>query len=145
MIDLFPLARLMLHALPPEAAHRATIAALKAGLGPVARTADDPILRMRLWDRDFANPIGLAAGFDKDAEVVDAMLRLGLGFVEIGGVTPLPQPGNPRPRLFRLPAQGAMINRLGLNSQGLAAVRARLARRAASDRRARSAARCRKA
>jgi dihydroorotate dehydrogenase len=80
--------------------------------------------------RSFPNPVGLAAGFDKGADVPDAMLRLGFGFVEVGGVTPLPQPGNPRPRLFRLPRDGAVINRYGLNSEGLDAVRKKLARRA---------------
>ncbi|MEE8271352.1 MAG: quinone-dependent dihydroorotate dehydrogenase [Alphaproteobacteria bacterium] len=129
MPDLFPLARPLLHALPPEAAHRLTLLALKAGLAPRARGPADPLLKTRLWGRDFANPIGLAAGFDKDGEVFDAMLRIGFGFVEVGGVTPEPQAGNPRPRVFRLPDQGAMINRLGLNSHGLAALRANLQRR----------------
>ena len=80
---------------------------------------DPPILRQRLWGRDFPNPIGIAAGFDKDARVPDALLRLGFGFVEIGTVTPRPQPGNPKPRVFRLEADGALINRLGFNSGGL--------------------------
>ncbi len=137
MIDRFALARPLLHALPPETAHRMALWALRAGIAPSERAADDPILAIRLWGLDFANPLGLAAGFDKNAEAVDPALRLGFGFVEIGGVTPRPQPGNPKPRLFRLPAQQALINRMGLNSQGLEAVAARLARRAADPHRVR--------
>lgn len=89
--------------------------------------ADADLLRTRVWGRDFANPIGLAAGFDKHAECPDALARLGFGFVEVGGVTPKPQPGNPRPRVFRLEEDGAVINRFGLNSDGVAAVAERLA------------------
>ena len=85
-----------------------------------------------MWGRDFPNPVGLAAGFDKHAEVPDALLGQGFGFVEIGGVTPLPQPGNPRPRVFRLTEDGAVINRMGFNSDGLDVVRGRLAARARS-------------
>lgn len=118
----------MLHALPPETAHRLTLLALKSGLAPRQAAADDPVLHTRIWDRDFSNPIGMAAGFDKDAVAVAPLLRLGFGFVEIGGVTPRPQPGNARPRLFRLPGQGALINRLGLNSAGMSAVAANLGR-----------------
>jgi dihydroorotate dehydrogenase len=123
---LFALAAPVLKALPPETAHRATITALKLGLGPPAAEPDDPVLAVTLWGRHFANPIGLAAGFDKDAEVVDPMLRLGFGFVEIGSVTPRAQPGNPRPRAFRLPDQQALINRYGFNNHGHAAAVARL-------------------
>ena len=91
---------------------------------------DDSRLKVRAFGLNFPNPVGLAAGFDKNAEVPDALLRLGFGFVEVGGVTPRPQPGNPRPRLFRLDADGGVINRLGLNSHGAAAVLRRLAARA---------------
>lgn len=126
MSRLFALAAPVLKALPPETAHRATITALKLGLGPIVREPDDPVLAVTLWGRRFANPIGLAAGFDKDAEVVDPMLRLGFGFVEIGSVTPRAQPGNPRPRAFRLPDQQALINRYGFNNRGHAAAVARL-------------------
>lgn len=126
MSRLFALAAPVLKALPPETAHRATITALKLGLGPAASGPDDPVLAVTLWGRDFANPIGLAAGFDKDAEVVDPMLRLGFGFVEVGSVTPRAQPGNPRPRAFRLPDQQALINRYGFNNRGHAAAVARL-------------------
>jgi len=118
----------MFRLLPPEAAHRLTIGALKLGLGPADRAADDPILACRVFGLDFANPVGLAAGFDKDAEVMAPVLDLGFGFVEVGSITPRPQPGNPRPRLFRLAEDGAVINRLGFNSGGLEAARARLAR-----------------
>jgi len=129
MTALFDLALPVLRALPPEAAHRATIGVLRAGLAPRRQMPDAPSLRIKLWGRDFPNPVGLAAGFDKDAEVPDAMLRFGFGFVEIGTVTPRPQPGNPRPRLFRLVEDAALINRLGFNSQGLPAAVTRLARR----------------
>src|SRR3990172_8014853 len=104
----------ILRLLPPESAHRLTLRAL-AWIPLPAPTADDPILGIRLWGRDFPNPVGLAAGFDKDAEVHDAALRLGFGFVEVGTITPRPQPGNPRPRLFRLPADEAAVNPPGLN------------------------------
>jgi dihydroorotate dehydrogenase len=92
--------------------------------------ADPPSLAVRIWGRSLANPIGLAAGFDKNAEVADAMLRLGFGLVEIGSVTPRPQDGNPRPRLFRLSEDRGVINRMGFPGQGLEAARARLASRA---------------
>lgn len=131
MIDLYAIARPLLGCLPPEAAHRATIAALRLGLVPAA-AADDPALVLRLWGMSFPNPIGMAAGFDKNAEVPDALLRLGFGFVEVGTVTPRPQPGNPKPRIFRLAEDEAVINRLGFNSEGMAVARARLARRARS-------------
>jgi len=114
--------------LSPERAHEVTLRLLEAGLGPRGRK-DDRILATRLWDIDFPNPIGLAAGFDKDARVPDAMLRLGFGFVEIGSVTPRPQEGNPRPRLFRLAADRAVINRMGFNNRGLAHAAQRLAAR----------------
>jgi len=111
--------RPLLHLLPPETAHCAAIWTLKNGLAGRANEADDPLLATRVWHLSFPNPIGLAAGFDKDAEVMDAMLALGFGFVEAGSVTPLPQPGNPRPRLFRLDEDRAVINRFGFNSKGL--------------------------
>lgn len=110
----------MLRMLPPEAAHRATIRALAWGMGPRDRVADDPVLATSVWGLDFRNPVGLSAGFDKGAEVPDAMLAAGFGFVEAGTVTPLPQPGNPKPRMFRLSADNAAINRLGFNGTGLA-------------------------
>jgi len=128
MIDLFPIARPLLHAMDPERAHRLTLLGLKAGLGPRVAKADPPSLGVDLWGKHFANPIGLAAGFDKDAEVIGPMLRIGLGFVEVGSVTPQPQDGNPKPRILRWPDQGALINRIGFSNQGLDAAAARLSR-----------------
>ena len=122
----YRLVRPWLHMLDPETAHHAAIWALKRGLAAASRDAEDPLLATRVWDLAFANPIGLAAGFDKDAEVIDAMLALGFGFVEAGTVTPLPQPGNPRPRLFRLDEDMGVINRFGFNSNGLAAFAGKL-------------------
>lgn len=113
----------------PETAHAVTLYALKHGLVPRPRRSPDAILAQDLWGLHFPNPVGLAAGFDKNAEVADVMLRLGFGFVEIGSVTPRPQPGNPRPRVFRLPDEEAIINRLGFNSEGAEAVAGRLERR----------------
>ena len=126
MAGLYALLRPLLRALPPETAHELTLRALAAGLGGGSRGADPPVLAQRLWGRDFPNPIGIAAGFDKDARVPDALLRLGFGFVEAGTVTPRPQPGNARPRVFRLEADRALINRMGFNSGGLDGVAARL-------------------
>jgi len=117
----------LLHALPPEAAHRTTIAALRLGVVVGDRDPPDPVLESRLWGRSFVNPIGLAAGFDKHAEAIDPLLRLGFGCVEIGSVTPRPQEGNPRPRLFRLAEDRGVINRMGFPGQGLDAARSRLA------------------
>jgi len=113
--------------LDPEDAHGVAIAALKAGLGPRAE-ARDPTLAVDLAGLALPNAVGLAAGFDKNAEVGPAMLAAGFGFVECGTVTPLPQPGNPRPRLFRLTEDRAVINRLGFNNAGLEAFAANLAR-----------------
>jgi dihydroorotate dehydrogenase len=115
---MFRTLRPLFFALDPETAHKATLAALRTGLVPAA-AADDPILRTTLAGLDLPNPVGLAAGFDKDVEVPDAMLRLGFGFVECGSVTPRPQDGNPRPRLFRLAEDAAVINRMGFNNRGL--------------------------
>src|SRR5690606_1926548 len=108
---------------------RLTILALKWGLYPRSPGRDDPRLAVDVLGLHFANPLGLAAGFDKNGEVPDAMLAMGMGFTEIGTVTPVAQAGNPRPRLFRLPGDGAVINRMGFNNDGLGAVRARLTRR----------------
>jgi dihydroorotate dehydrogenase len=123
------LARPLLNALDPEDAHAVAVAALK--FAPLPRAArDDRRLAVRALGLNFPNPVGVAAGFDKNAEVPDALLRLGFGFVEVGTITPLPQAGNPRPRVFRLEADGGVINRLGFNSQGADAVLKRLAARA---------------
>lgn len=129
MVVPYALARRILFAFEPETAHQLTIAALKMGLGPKA-PADDPILATRVAGLEFPNPVGLAAGFDKNAEVPDAMLRAGFGFVEVGTITPKPQAGNPRPRLFRLADDGAVINRLGFNNEGLDRSACRLRERA---------------
>jgi len=123
------LARPLLARLDPEDAHRLTIAMLK--FAPLRRAGeDDRRLGVRAFGLNFPNPVGMAAGFDKHAEVPDALLRLGFGFVEVGTVTPQPQPGNPRPRVFRLEADAAVINRLGFNSQGADRALRRLAGRA---------------
>src|ERR1700761_7351640 len=123
------LVRPVLHALDPEDAHALTLKLLK--FAPrLPHAADDPRLAVRAFGLNFPNPVGMAAGFDKNAEVPDALLRLGFGFVEVGTITPRPQPGNPRPRLFRLDGDGGVINRLGFNSQGADAVLRRLAARA---------------
>jgi dihydroorotate dehydrogenase len=118
-VSLYPLIRPLAFALDPERAHRATIAALK--LAPKRRPPDFPeSLRSTVAGLDFPSPVGLAAGFDKNAEVPEHMLGLGFGFVEVGTVTPEPQAGNPRPRMFRLVEDKAVINRLGFNNQGQA-------------------------
>ncbi len=125
----FPLARPLLHALDAETAHGLTIRALSA-LPAGAAAAGDPRLSVEAFGLRFPNPLGLAAGFDKNAEVPDAMLALGFGFTEIGTVTPRPQEGNPRPRLFRLAEDRAVINRMGFNNEGHAAALRRLEARA---------------
>ncbi|WP_448954030.1 quinone-dependent dihydroorotate dehydrogenase [Labrys neptuniae] len=121
----FALIRPRLFRMDPEAAHEATLSALRSL--PIPPSLPDPAsLKVTAFGLDFPNPVGVAAGFDKNAEVVDPLFRLGFGFVEIGSVTPRPQEGNPRPRLFRLPADEGVINRFGFNNQGHAAVLARL-------------------
>jgi dihydroorotate dehydrogenase len=129
VIGLFDrLLRPFLHALDPEDAHGLTIRLLK--LAPLLRAgAEDRRLMVRAFGLNFPNPIGMAAGFDKNAEVPNPLLHLGFGFVEVGTITPLPQAGNPRPRVFRLDADLGVINRLGFNSQGADAVLKRLAAR----------------
>ena len=125
---LYPLFRPLAFALDAERAHRWTIAALKALPGK-RPAAPDPALAVTVAGLDFPNPVGLAAGFDKDAEVWRQMLGFGFGFVEVGTLTPLPQQGNARPRLFRLAEDEAVINRMGFNNQGQAAAALRLAKR----------------
>lgn len=125
-LDSFSLIGPLLRRLDPETAHDLTLWGLEHGFGPRAASADDPILATEVWGRRFANPLGLSAGFDKDARVMAPMLDLGLGFVEVGSITPRPQPGNPKPRIFRLPQDAAVINRLGFNNGGLEAARKRL-------------------
>src|SRR4051812_22930827 len=123
---LYPLVRPLVFALEAERAHRLTIRALRA-LPPGEPAREDPRLAIRVAGIDFPNPIGLAAGFDKDAEVHRQMLDF--GFVEVGTLTPRPQPGNPKPRLFRLAEDRAVINRMGFNNKGFEAAKARLGRR----------------
>lgn len=129
MPDPFRLFGPVLRCFEPETAHNLTLRALELGLAGGGGAKRDPILATRCWGRDFPNAIGLAAGFDKDARVFKAMLALGFGFVETGTVTPLPQPGNPKPRVFRLVDDAAVINRLGFNNHGLEAAARRLAAR----------------
>ncbi len=124
---IYPLLRPTLFRLDAEKAHRLAIRSLSLLSGPTPNL--NPALKQRLWSLDFPNPIGLAAGFDKSAECYRGALGLGFGFVEIGSVTPQPQVGNPKPRLFRLPADRAVINRMGFNNDGMEAVAARLANR----------------
>lgn len=118
MINLFPLLKPVLMAMEPEAAHHLTLRLLKTGLAPRCAYADDA-LRCEVFGHIFPNPLGLAAGFDKDAEVIAPMLRMGFGFVEAGTVTPLAQEGNPPPRLFRDVKNKSVINRLGFPGRGL--------------------------
>ena len=120
------LARPALRALDPELAHTLTIKALRSAHSLTTPERDDPRLRVQAFGREFPNPIGLAAGFDKNAQVTEPMLGLGFGFVEAGTVTPRPQEGNPKPRIFRLVEDRAVINRLGFNNEGIEAARARL-------------------
>jgi dihydroorotate dehydrogenase len=118
-----------LRLIDPETAHHAALLGLRAQLGPRARADRWPRLKTTLAGLDLPNPIGMAAGFDKNCEAPDALLRSGFGFVECGTVTPLPQAGNPRPRIFRLSEDRAVINRLGFNNKGLDAFADRLAAR----------------
>lgn len=119
-----------LRVIDPETAHHAALWGLRARLGPRSRADRWPRLKTTLAGLELPNPIGMAAGFDKNCEVPDALLRAGFGFVECGTVTPLPQEGNPRPRIFRLSEDKAVINRLGFNNKGLDAFVDRLGGRA---------------
>lgn len=131
MSFLFPLIRPFLFRLDPETAHNLTIAALKSGLVPMGgQTVEKPV---EIGSLRFRNACGLAAGFDKNAVAVDSLIKMGFGFVEVGGVTPKPQPGNPRPRVFRLTEDQGVINRYGLNSDGAEAVARNLEKRRNSD------------
>ncbi len=129
MFSLLKLGQPLLFALDPERAHHLSIAALRSGVPLASCPKADPKLAVDLAGLRFPNPLGMAAGYDKNGEVPDALLRLGFGFAEIGTVTPLPQQGNPKPRIFRLMSDRAVINRLGFNNQGHAALAERLAKR----------------
>jgi dihydroorotate dehydrogenase len=126
VLDPYPFVRPLLHRLDPEDAHELTLRALEANLVPPQPRRDDPILATSLFGRALSNPIGVAAGFDKNGRVYDRLAAQGFGCVEIGGVTPRPQRGNPRPRVFRLPVDRAVINRMGFPNDGADAVEARL-------------------
>lgn len=123
------LARLGLLKLDAEKAHLAGIKALKRGAVKASKRLDHPALRLEVAGLIFPNPLGIAAGFDKNAEVPDPLLKRGMGFAEIGTVTPKPQTGNPKPRIFRLPQEKAVINRLGFNNEGHEAAHRRLVTR----------------
>lgn len=122
----------LLHRLDPERAHDLSIKALASGLAPLNGTpVTSERLRLRLAGLDLPNPVGLAAGYDKNARVVGPLMRAGFGFVEVGAATPRPQPGNPKPRLFRLSGDQAIINRFGFNNEGAQAIATRLSARPA--------------
>ncbi len=118
-----------LHRLDPEVAHSMSIKALKAGLAPSPGPVTSARLKTQVAGLDLPNPVGLAAGFDKNAEVLAPLSRCGFGFIEVGAVTPRPQPGNPKPRLFRLTEDAAAINRFGFNNEGMEVMATRLANR----------------
>ncbi|BGP33236.1 Dihydroorotate dehydrogenase (quinone), mitochondrial [Rhodotorula toruloides] len=113
----------------PELAHQVAVKILSANMGPVDCGVDDERLAFELWGKKFSNPIGIAAGFDKHAEAIDGLFNLGFGYVEVGSVTPEPQSGNPKPRVFRVPESNSVVNRYGFNSEGHAAALARLRQR----------------
>ena len=127
MSPFYTLIRPLLHRIDPETAHEWAIAALAKHLVPTSNAVMDPHLKQTLFGLTFDNPVGLAAGFDKNGEAVTGLSRQGFGFVEVGTVTPKPQDGNPKPRIFRLNKDQAVINRLGFNNEGAAAMHARLA------------------
>lgn len=118
-MDIYKYIRPWLMKLDPEQAHQLTLRVLKTGAGP-HQVVDNPALFVNLWGREFRNPLGLAAGFDKDAEVIPALFNMGFGFVEVGTVTPVAQDGNPKPRIFRDIANKSVINRMGFPGKGLA-------------------------
>ena len=123
------LALAVMHRLDPETAHGLSIKALKSGLTPCPGPVTSPRLKTEIAGLSLPNPVGLAAGFDKNAEALSALTQAGFGFIEVGAATPRPQPGNPKPRLFRLSEDRAAINRFGFNNEGMEAVGARLAQR----------------
>lgn len=126
MINLYPLARPILFQIEPEKAHNLTLSLMKRGLVPCGKQANDPMLEQTLWGLKFPNPVGLSAGFDKNAEVIGPAFKMGFGFVEAGTVTPKPQHGNDKPRVFRDPANNAVINRMGFPNRGMNAFKANL-------------------
>lgn len=129
MSFVYKIATAAMRTMPAENAHNATLKALKAGFGPVSSMENDPAMSIEIGGLKLPNPVGLAPGFDKNAEVANAMLKAGFGFVECGTVTPRPQEGNSKPRLFRLTEDAAVINRMGFNNEGLDAFERRLSKR----------------
>ncbi len=119
MFNFYEASKPLLFRIDPEKAHNLTLKLLKTGVAPKIAAIDDPALKVTLWNRHFPNPVGLAAGFDKNAEIISPMLGFGFGFVEVGTVTPKPQHGNPKPRVFRDPSSQAVINRMGFPNDGL--------------------------
>lgn len=119
MKDLYALARPLVFSFDPESAHNITLKLMKTGLLPACPAVHDPALEMTLWGLKFPNPVGLSAGFDKNAEVIGPAFNLGFGFVEVGTVTPKPQGGNPKPRVFRDARSAAIINRMGFPNAGM--------------------------
>ncbi len=118
-----------LHSVDPERAHTLSLMALRAGLVPLAGDVTSERLKTNFCGMDLLNPVGLAAGYDKNAQAVAQLTQAGFGFIEVGAITPRPQPGNPKPRLFRLSEDRAVINRFGFNNEGMDAAAARLTRR----------------
>ncbi|TDL23872.1 hypothetical protein BD410DRAFT_786540 [Rickenella mellea] len=125
---------LIRYGLDPETGHKVAVKVLRSGLAPRDHLPDDERLKVEIWGEEMSNPIGLAAGFDKNGEAIDGLFNLGFGWVEIGSVTPKPQPGNPPPRVFTLPEDAAIINRYGFPSEGATSVLARLRARIPSFR-----------
>lgn len=127
MFDIYPLLRPLLFTIDPETAHDLAIWALQKGLGPCFRDEDDLILSTKVCGLRFSNPIGLAAGFDRHAKAIGEFFDFGFGSVEVGGITPLPQPGNPKTRLFRISQANGIINRMGFPGEGMAVCARRIA------------------
>ncbi|KAG5633725.1 hypothetical protein H0H81_005673 [Sphagnurus paluster] len=125
-IHQYVLTPVLRYTLDAETGHKFAVKVLKSGLGPRDPCFDDTRLKSELWGQEISNPVGIAAGFDKDGEAIDGLFNLGFSWVEIGSVTPKPQPGNPRPRVFHLPEDSGLINRYGFPSQGHPSVLARL-------------------
>ncbi|KAJ7115904.1 Dihydroorotate dehydrogenase-domain-containing protein [Mycena epipterygia] len=125
-IHRYVFAPLLRYTLDAETGHKVAVQVLKSGLGPRDPVEDDTRLKSELWGQEISNPVGLAAGFDKNGEAIDGLFNLGFSWVEIGSVTPKPQPGNPRPRVFHLPEDSGLINRYGFPSEGHASVLSRL-------------------
>lgn len=134
MVNFYCIAWPFIRMMDPEMAHGFALKGLKAGIVPRPEIFNDPVLETKLWGLSFRTPIGMAAGFDKNGDVPDQLLQQGFGYVEIGSITPRPQPGNPKPRMFRLIPDQAVINRMGFNSLGAQTVAARMERRSKSQR-----------